>query len=534
MPPSQTLPKTYTLYLRDMRGGIALDYVGGNAASIEAAANQYAQSNGVSLMRPGYIGHISPAEVFSLSGITNAAIDSIPRVQANDVRSIPNSFYVLGGLSGTAPRVIKAISGSYDSNNVIAPHGGHNFTTIPSGTGFWGEDAVVYNAMVGGNPKICLFYSWNDNSDGDVGRLDIDSATYSDSFMSTVAASGAVLTTNVPHRLKEGPDKKLYVTNGRYVAQFDGLTGNDGTYNATAYDLGAGWIATDISWEGNLIVIAAVHAGSFNYYSYDSISKVCYWDGVEPGLGIVYDIPDSFISALVRGPTGVLCFTTGKNGSGKIMDVKTGKILPGGEWMTSLYGTPPKPNQVDIYQGHIVWCPGDNTGGYVLGYNLEKKGIHVPWIANDGSGDASATGFLKNADGGNLYCGMVVAGTYKISRANGFGSYASSRNFKTRVIRLPYRGNIVRVRVYFSQFGSGASCQTSLFRNYKTASVGVAGMDEFAAKSDKTLTNTANGAITEYEWGGLTIANCSAFYMNFRISGPVSIAMVEIEYSPSR
>lgn len=516
---------------RKLLGGIIKDYVNGNTAAVEGRANQYSRTSGIDLFRQGFVGHFTPAQVFTSGAVTDASsnINSLARNVATDVRPLTTGvYYITGGLSGTAPRVVKTSLAAYDSHNVISAHGGHNFTTIPSGTGFWGEDVVAYKANVGGTPKTCIFYSWNDSVDGDVGRYDIDGAAYDDDFMSAVASGGAVLTTNVPHIFKEGPDKILYCTNGQYVASFDGATGNDGTYRAQAYDLGAGWLATDLSVQGNYLVISAVKAGSFNYFSYMSESKVCFWDGVEPGLGIVYEIPDNFISSMLETRLGLLLFTTGKNGTAKIMDLK-GRVLPGAEWKTALYGTAPKPNQAEVYQDNIVWSAGDNLGGFVMGYSQEHYALHLPMLAANASTTSTTTGFLKNVEGANLYCSMLLAGSYKVQYTNGDGGYASEVNLRTGLVRLPFKANITKVRVYFSQMASGSSAQFSLFKNYATMSVG--GADD---RLNKTVSYASNGALTEKEFANLNIIGVSAFYMNFLLTGQISIAMVEVEYQPSR
>lgn len=521
-----------TITIRDLRGGLIRDYVGGNSASVEGAPNQYARSNGVGLFRPGFVGHISPAEVFSTGATTNANINSLSRNIAIDVRPVASVYHLLGGLSGVAPSLVEIELNAYVGTHAITPHGGHNFTTLGAGTGFWGEDVIIYTANVGGTPKTCIFYSWNDSGlDGDVGRYDIDGTAYDDDFMSTIPVGAALLTTNttaVPRRLLQGPDKKLYITNGRYVASYDGLVGADGTYNGTAYDLGAGWIATDLSWDGNYLVISAVQAGSFTYYTFASNSKVCYWDGVEPGLGIVYDIPDNFISTLFKSPIGMLCFTSGKNNSGKLMDARTGKILPGAEWMIGLHGMPPKPNQVEFYQDNIVWVPGDSLGGFVMAYSLENRGLHIPYLASQTGNvnDVGTGGFLKNIEGNNLYLGFLISGTYKIVWLNGFGLYSAQADLKTRVFRLPFKSNITKIRAYFSQMASGSSVIFSLFKNYKGTVV--SGTDDLL---NKTLTFAALGALDEREiLNGKVIPNVSAFYMNFELNRQISIAMVEVEY----
>lgn len=519
------------IVIKNLSGGIITDFASNNKA-VEGREGQYTKTSGIDLYRPNFQGHISPAQVFSSGGITDATpnINSLPLAQTVDItQNPPYVFFMLSGLSGTAPRVVRVLNDAYDSHQVISAHGGHNFTTIPTaGTGTWGEDVALY--PVGSTNYI--FYSWNDSSDGDVGRATL-AGIYDDDFMSTVAASGAALTTNVPHRLVEGPDKILYITNGRYVASFDGATGANGTFNATAYDLGAGWIATDLRVEKNYLVISAVRTSSFNYYTFFGKSKVCYWIPGEAGLGIVYDIQDSFVSAIYKYQDTMIAFTTGKDKTTKLIPIGTDKPLV--QFRSTIYGLPPKPNSIDVYNGNLVWIPGDAFGDYIMQLN-PQGGLHLPYIINDGTNDSSQTsgGLLKNYQSNNLYVGGVFSGVYKVRYLDGLGGYASTKDLRTRLFRIPYKSVINKVKVYISQMESGSSATFSLFRNYVASSISTVGTDFLAgATPSQTISYTSNGSLSEYEIP-CAIHSTSAFYMNIRVSGQISIAEIVVEYETLR
>lgn len=501
-------------------GGLKSDKIG-LAHSQEANSNQYVRiTNAVDLYRYGLEGHITSGAIFG-AGVSNAGITSLPRAVAVDVTATtPNIYYILGGLAGTAPKTVKTQSPStYTSSAAISAHGGHNFTTLPS-TGYWGEDIIAYKVA----STFYIFYSWNDNADGDVGRMAMDGSGADDDFMSTVAASGAVLTAAVPHKMVEGPDGKLYITNGRYVSSFDGSNGANGTYDPTAYDGGVGWIATDVRVYGNLLAVSWVKAGAaYISYTYNSDSRMTLWNMTEPGLGLVYNILDNFCSAIFPLPNGgMLAFTVGRNNTVKVWELAGQGFRK--LWESVLYTSSPDPRQIDMYKDLVCWI----SGGYGLALDLTTKGVHVPFLLNDGTDGITTGGFLKNTDQSYLLMGGLFAGTYKTVLAGTATGYSSLNNdLRTRVYKLPFKSTITDVRVYFSQFVSGASATFSIFKNYTSSSIGTAGTDML----NKTITTAGT---TEYHFNDVVITNVSAFYMNIRVSGQVSVSRIEIDWSPSQ
>lgn len=524
-----------------LHGGLARDYVGGNTASVEGKrSNEYARSNGIDLYRPGFDGHLTPAQIFS-TGSMSSNVDSLPRAVAVDITnlsgaaSVPFLFFILGGLKATAPRVVRASTPlAYDSHQVIGSpgaHSSHNFTADLPNLGFWGEDIIFYQV----NGTNYIFYSWNDNTDGDVGRATL-AGSYDDDFMTTVpsgASTSGFPTTGVPRRLLEGPDKILYITNGRYVASFDGSNGSNGTVNYQAYDLGVGWVAVDLKKDGNNVIVVSNRAGaSYVNYSFLSESKSNYWNGTEPGLGIVTEPDDNFVSAILPVGNTTYAFTRGKNASMKLKRLQGNKFvtIPGREQDVGLYGTPPDPRSIDVYRNLMLWSPGNSAGAYLMAYDLENDGIHIPFIVNDGTNDATTVGMVKNIDGNNLYVGVLIAGVYKILYTNGNGGYASAKDLRLCLKRLTFKATIKRITVYFSQMASGSSARFSLFKNYTASSIGTSGTDFL----NKTIDYATYGTRTEIELNDKAITDVSSFYMNVRLTGQISIPLVEIEWGPSQ
>ena len=511
---------------KSLLGGIASDIIG-ISASQETKSNQYAFSNGIDLYRAGRKGHITPAQIFNQGPITDASsnINSVPRAAVVDItQTPPYIFTILGGLAGTAPRVVRILSGAYDSHQVVTADAGDNFTTLPA-TGFWGEDIILYKV----GAVTFVFYSWNDSDDGDVGQATL-AGVYNDDYMSTVAASGTKLVGAVPHRMVEGADKNLYITNGRYVAQFDGATGANGTLNATKYDSGVGWINVDVRRFGDLLVIAAIKSGSsYSAYNFYSECRVCFWNMTEPGLGLVKEINDNYLSAIFATPNNELfAFTRGKNDTTKIHEFTGSGFRLIWEGLVGTYGTPPDPRSIEYYKGLICWVPQNAQSSFVLALDPETKGVHIPFIVNDGTNNvtASSAGVLRNIDVGKLYVGGLFSSSYKLvwltATSTGF---ASSADLRTQLYSLPFGSTIKKFKVFFSQMVSGSQAQFSLFTNYTASSVGTAGTDLW----NETLDFTTYGALNEYEFAK-TIPNVSSFYLNVRVTGQISVRAIVVEY----
>lgn len=509
------------IVIKNLFGGVIKDYVASPTNAVEGKEGQYTRTNGIDLFREGFVGHITPAQIFSTAvTVAGIAINSLPRAAATVVtQASPQHYFIQGGLSGTAPRVVRVTSDEYDQTATINAHAGHNFTTLPSGTGFWGEDIIVYRV----NGTEYVFYSWNDNTDGDVGQTNL-TGTYDDDFMSTSPAGAAALTTNVPHRMVEGPDKIMYITNGRYLNAFDGFIGTNGTLRTQVYDAGAGWIINDIRVDKNFLVIYMVRASSNVNPTFAGTSKIAYWQPGEIGQGIVYEFDDFFIQSGFHAFGGALVFSSGKNQTTKL-STPLGKILT--EVPTGLYGTPPQPNSIELYQGNLLWIPGDSLSAFVCQYG---GGFHVPYIVNDGTNNATTIGFIKNLQTNKLYAGGLFASTYKIVYLNNSGGYAtSSQDLRSKLYRLPSRSSINKVTVFFSQMASGSTCRVSLFSNYIASSVGTSGTDLLANYSLANMSFASDGALTEREIA-CSINNISAFYINVRVAGQISVAGIVVEY----
>ena len=109
-------------------------------------------------------------------------------------------------------------------------------------SGTLGEDVALYL----GN----IYYSHNT----DVGKLTLPSTFDDDFFSAGVAGGGAhALTGGVPHQFASTVNQLLYVSNGQYIAEYNGTT-DILTYNKL--DFPTGWVVNSIKWVNNRLWMA--------------------------------------------------------------------------------------------------------------------------------------------------------------------------------------------------------------------------------------------------------------------------------------
>jgi hypothetical protein len=512
---------------------------------LDGQDGQYRYSYGMSAVRPGKKGHIAPAEIFASASFSDVgnAINSLPRavVSSSDVANIPNavpnSYMMLGGAASKAPRFVVT-----DNTNTVTSHHDvtavNNFSTLPS-TGFWGEDACFYpsvNGSVGSNSDY-VFYSWNDSAHGDVGQYDVANNVYDDDYMSTVPTGAAALSFGVPHRMCVGPDRIMYVTNGQFLASYDGTsdtTDANGLFNPQALDLGPGWMAVDVQPYGQeYVAVAAVKCGTkYNVPSYATESRVIMWNGSDLDFSQLYSVDDWFIGCLVSIEGQLVAFTQGKNGTTKA------KTLP--QWPpyfqtvweapTAAVGGAPLPNQAELFNGMVVWN-GDTTTNEVFGLMQTQQGwaLHTPYYLSKGSGTLSQAGFLRNLDSNYLFAGISQSG-FSVVGVPGDGTgesiigaqALSYAEFRTRVIELPYKATVIKLKAYFSSFGSDSSVLISLIPNYTNYSQNMSGLPAndllswtISAATHPRAATDMTASTSEYGSGRL-IPNVSKFWINVR------------------
>jgi hypothetical protein len=490
--------------------GWGLDFGSSNSTAIETKEGGYSKSTAISLFRNGRIGHIAPGETFTALADASTRVNGLP---LNGVVASNGEAFVY---IDTA-RVVKfgVADDVVDAHQQVALAGGHSAHTTLSGTDC---DVLAYKNAT----AEYILYSWNDNTDGDVGRMLTDASSPDDDFLSTVGAqsNGSALTKGVPHKMCIGPDGVIYILNGQHIAS---LQPNTSAVNYQALDLGFGWVGTDLDIDGVYLIVSAYKAViSITGFTY-SDARVFYWDTIKTSYNLVYDLEDNYVSALQVSRGRVYAFTRGRNNTTKI------KIRNGSVFETLFesvqIGETPRAGGTDVFQNMIHYATAN--GERLLA--IDGDAFHYRTIpTTDGATSPTDLGMVKNLSQNTLYIGRKVSSSYTIVKIN-YSGYYSNADFRTRLYETPYKANIDKIIVYPSLIASGGSIQLSFVKNYKNLSIGGAD-DELGGVSLTFATYGDASSIPVIMPRKIT--GVDAFYMNIRLNS-AAVRKVEIYISPT-
>jgi len=353
----------------------------------------------------------------------------------------------------------------------LTGHGGH--------TTFVGEDVIIY--PIGSTHY--LFYSWNDNTDGDVGRVNLTSSlTFEDDNLSNTITSGAVLTKGVPHRMMEWQENgMLYVSNGRYLVEIDGATGANGTADMTAFTLPVGWTIVDIFPAGDLIGICAEYIPGIwtSSLTKRKRSAVFFWDGSSTKWHRKSNIDDPQITAgrNLNGEFYIFCndvrgqgLIRKWNGSGFEKEIDIRHHISGySSKAPRTYGSVCEYRNGFLYHGGL---------GKVFYYGSIEPGLpKVPYqiIESGGAGVAGLGYAVAALDYGG---GTIITSSYdgsSVYHLKYFNTgYDKNFLYKSLYYEFPYKIRINYVRLYFKTLTSGADDDVKIEQDYgnKTTTLG--------------------------------------------------------------
>lgn len=498
-----------TITIENLTGGWAYDLSGSNSAAVKGADDQYSKSSQIALFRPGQEGNIAPGLVFST--VTDAQSKVNGLALAGDVDSSGNAFCLLQG-SGTCGIVWFDVTSPSIGSNF---HGIAGTTTVSAANG----DILNYYQQTGTTTiatEEYVYYSYENGTVGDVGRRVKSSTAFSDNYLTSLAvqSNGAGLYRGVPHPLIFGKNEVLYVGNGRYLASHDPTTT---TVNYQAFDLKPGFIVVDTDLYQNYIAILAYRGSTNTNGTTKGECKLFLWDGFSPSWNFEYPLRDFKASALLNDGDNLYAFTSGRNNTTKKWKFN-GSGFDDPLVESAQIGSAPGKGGVDLYYNNIVW--GEDAGGRILSYN---QGLHSV-------GALTSVGMVKTFYQNTLFVGDNNSGTYTIQYSTPSTGYALQSFLRSVLYELPTNSTLTCIKVYFSQFGTGASVTFSLFKDYNTTSVG--GPNDLL---NTTLDFTTYGAITYYPIQK-TIDNINSFYL-FLLFNHAStsntaaiVRRIEIEY----
>lgn len=460
--------------------GWAVDFTTGstNTTAVRGSAGQYSQSRALSLHRLGRVGALAPGETFTAITDASGRITELPLNAV--VASTGRAFSVLRNA-----RLVSFVPGTdsvdayYDVAAAAPNHAGHVVATSDN------QDVFVYKES-GGSERVLV--SWEDDNDADVMRINPDGTGQDDDFFST-RSGGAVLSKAVPHMFfRSGINNYIHVTNGQYSATFDIVSDS---VNVQAFPSGPGWVQVSACQYGNYAAIVGYQATSYLTGAALGAVRVWIWDGASADAAAIYDIADNYATSIVNDNGILKVFCKGRNGTVKpwIFNKVYGRFEPGFE--SGQIGDPPKHGGVALFQEmvHFAATSGNCEIGVLDGAAYHQRA----YIVDSGLSLPLSVGLFKELRGGVPYVGAKTgASAWKIYFMNLAGYYPGA-TFRSLLLDFGYKSRILWFKVYFAQFGTGASLQMAFMKEGATESFGGA-----ADKLNRTLTNAALGNVSEY------------------------------------
>ena len=511
-------------------GGWGRDYSTSQTAAIEAqeatkeTLGQYTKSLAVSMFRQGKTGHIAPGETFTALTDATPKVNALPiaatTIHSGDGASTYDheSFALLDNNRAVRFGTDDVVDTSYDISYGGTGHVGH---TAPA-------SAVVIGTIISYGKYV--YWSWEDNTDGDIARLDASTGTVDEDYMSSLAGWD-VLDKRYPVSAWLGPDNILYwANNGTDVGSYNPATA---AANQSALEIAQGSVAVSgCAYDLYSAIACSPFGNVFGTPSSFTAGKVkiYFWDGFSPKPNFIYDI-DDFKATKIYNDNGVLkVWTQGKNGTTKVWAFNGGKFTLLIE--SAQIGNSPTDYRVDSFEQKMHWVSGLEI------FCLDDASLHTRTKVHNGTTTVTSVGFLNNLIDGKLYVGVKVGSLYYILKINRSGYFPDTAYWRSRLYRLPFKANICRITLYFSQFDATSSLDVGLFADYNTVDMGGAA-DKLKNMATINTTNYPTIATTMSATLAVNISDVSSFYMHLLFNHDAAadlgaaVRLIEIEYAPS-
>ena len=367
----------------------------GNGAEYLKAVNPYL--NALGALQPGLLG----------TALTNAAAQIAATINAGVVeRTGTNTAAWLIEAGAKIHRIDSLVTPYTISTTAPFPYtieaqGGHVTHTTPVG-----EDIITFN--ISGTEYV--FYSYTDNTDGDVGRVIIapvaDNSDFDDDWFST-ASGGAVLNKNVPHPMIIGDDQKFYIADlaasGTLAKLWQIVDDGDGTVTISSFTtlIPRNYVIRDFAKNGEHLVIFANKIRTGGTLAHKGDVVAFFWDYSASSADYKYHLDDNDVTCGFNFGGVLGCFTTGRVTEFANVGYRSKlQIFEGGRFMPKFNFSEeaPKYGGYDIVNNMLCW----NSGGVIYSYGSPYP--DYPARVNKIAQGASTTnGFLKALNGIEIY-----------------------------------------------------------------------------------------------------------------------------------
>lgn len=380
--------------------------------------------------RPGYL---SPG-ADPLNATNNSVIDAM---QKNGVVYLTDAYTIGGTKLHKMAILTTTLTNDATFPHAITAHGGHS-TVV-------GSDIILYYV---GTTRYA-FYSWSDGTDGDVGRFDLTS-TFDDDYLSTVAASGAVLTTTNPHPMIVGQDDILYIADGRKLHGFDGQTGANGTLFSSRLTLPTDYIITSFAKNGDSLIIFAYKSSATSSGSYyKSEASAFIWDYTSEDPDRVIPLGGNYVNGGFSANNLIGCFVQGSSAILTSSSKQSRLLLYNGSTFEPKAGfidDIPGHGGVEVYDNTVYW----NAASYIYQYGSPHIGIPAALNRIGKLDGSTAEGMLRNFSNSRMVGSAGTTTSGGMQRLNS-GYYAGT--LITPTVNVPFamdkQARITAVKVFW-------------------------------------------------------------------------------------
>lgn len=299
-----------------------------------------------------------------------------------------------------------------------------------------------------------IYYSYNANTAGDIGQLNLTTNIFDDDWASTVPTGMAALQKGVPHPMIVAGNDCLYIGNKNYITSWDGIT-----FIEKDLDLPSDCIVQDLEWYLNNLFIAVnrvdVVGGSKNSAS------IYVWNGNAVSWDDEIEVRGE-IKSLYQKNNVLYVFWQDISGKSRIA-VLDGSILRN---IAIFDGSLPNFYQITDYKNFILWV----SDGLIYAWGA-RDGNLSPILFQIADGGYSTVGGLATPFGTPLVASTESV-NYKLTKFNNYDTncYWKSLLFPVLGEEDDKESQIDKIIVNFKTLTTSAKCNITLNMNEGTSS----------------------------------------------------------------
>jgi hypothetical protein len=386
-----------------------------------------------------------------------------------------------------------------------------------------GEDVALFQSA--------LYYTYNHSGTaGDIGKYDLAS-TFDDDWGSTTPSGAAALVGGVPHQIEVGGNDTMYITNGRYIASYDGTT-----LIPQALDFPPDTVTQSCKWIADKLWVSANRPN--NSGTNKNTASIYIWDGVSTSWETEIRVMGSVGALHPKNGTMFAFYQDVTNLGGFKLCYLNGTAVVD---VANFVGGLPKYYQVTDYKDFIIW--NTTSLNSLWSQTSFPWQMTSPWTTTTGddliyafgSGDKDLpVRFFQLADSGFTTAGAVSApfGTpmiasnentsYKLAQFSGYDVNANWKSLLFDVTGNNYHSRIKFVKINFDQLAVGARVDWKLVNNQgQTIYSDIISYAKLGAKT--SVSHPLNGLIAEnfrleYDWSNGSTSN-TVKIRNAKITG---------------